>query len=85
MIIVDEFLNIKLVKRNGGWRLQTTDKMWQYLNKHQDKLKLDHTKNAVTRYFIENLDQTIGLQGTTIQSLFVTKEQVAYWISQEWI
>lgn len=77
MLKVDQFVPIELVKTHTGWNLQTNDRIWHFLNEHREGFK---TNNPIVQYFIDNLDRTIGLQGTTIQSLSVSKEQVAEWI-----
>lgn len=77
MVVINELLQIKLLKRNGRWCIQASDEVWHFLNRRTNEFKTDC---VVTQFFIDNLEKTIGLQGTPFQSLVVTKEQVADWI-----
>lgn len=81
MISIDDLLGLKLVKRNTSWNLETTDKVWHFLKETGETFPLNYSREVV-KYYIANLDKTIGLQGTNIQSLQVPRTLVAKWISE---
>lgn len=82
MLVINDLINLKLKKRHTGWCLTVPDKNW-FVLRDMKKEELLQTNNTAENYFFNNLENTVGLQGTSIQSLKVSKEQVADWIRDD--
>lgn len=75
LIVLDELIDLRLRKRHDKWLLTVPDKTWHVMK------RFDYTsENQAVKHYTENLDDTIGYQNTSYQSLHVPKELVAEWV-----